>query len=69
MNLTLDSLKKDELVSLQLRKLYEQYGYKKYRVRKFEELSLIHIFSSGLSPSCLPRIFGSMMLRTTVTMR
>lgn len=33
-------LKPDEKVCLQLRGLYEQYGYKKYKMSKFEEYSL-----------------------------
>ncbi len=34
------ALKPDEKVCLQLRGLYEQYGYKKYKMSKFEEYSL-----------------------------
>ena len=33
-------LKPDEKACLQLRGLYEQYGYKKYKMGKFEEYSL-----------------------------
>ena len=40
MEFTLDTLKKDEQVSLSLRKLYEQFGYKKYKVSKFEAYEL-----------------------------
>jgi len=36
----LDSLKKDEKMILILRQLYEQFGYKKYNMSKFEEYSL-----------------------------
>ena len=34
------ALKPDEKVCLELRGLYEQYGYKKYKMSKFEEYSL-----------------------------
>lgn len=40
MELFLDTLKKDEQVSLQLRGLYEQFGFKKYKMRKFEQYDL-----------------------------
>ena len=33
------NLTKDEQVNMRLRHLYEQYGYKKYRMNKFEEYS------------------------------
>lgn len=36
----LDNLKKDEQVSLLLRRLYEHFGYKKYKMSKFEEYGL-----------------------------
>lgn len=35
----ISTLKKEERVNLLLRRLYEQYGYKKYRMNKFEEYS------------------------------
>ena len=34
------ALKPDEKVCLELRGLYEQFGYKKYKMSKFEEYSL-----------------------------
>lgn len=37
MNITLDSLRKEEEVALRLRSLYESFGYKKYKMAKFEE--------------------------------
>jgi ATP phosphoribosyltransferase regulatory subunit len=40
MELFLDTLKKEEKITLALRKLYEQLGYKKYKMRKFEEYDL-----------------------------
>lgn len=40
MEVFLDSLKKEEQVTLNLRRLYEQFGYKKYRMGKFEEYAL-----------------------------
>ena len=39
MNLELKGLKKDEIVSLKLRKLFESYGYAQYKMSKFEEYS------------------------------
>lgn len=36
----LDTLKKEEKIILILRQLYEQFGYKKYNMSKFEEYSL-----------------------------
>ncbi len=39
MNLELNGLKKDEIVSLKLRKLFESYGYVQYKMSKFEEYS------------------------------
>lgn len=35
-----NTLRPEETATLQLRKLYEQYGYKKYRMSRFEEYSL-----------------------------
>ncbi|MGI5891436.1 MAG: ATP phosphoribosyltransferase regulatory subunit [Bacillota bacterium] len=40
MELFLDTIKKDEKIILALRKLYEQLGYKKYKMSKFEEYDL-----------------------------
>lgn len=40
MEVFLDSLRKEEQVTLNLRRLYEQFGYKKYRMGKFEEYAL-----------------------------
>ena len=37
MNITIDTLRKEEEVSLRLRSLYESFGYKKYKMAKFEE--------------------------------
>jgi len=37
MNITLDTLRKEEEVALRLRSLYESFGYKKYKMAKFEE--------------------------------
>jgi len=37
MNSVLDTLKKDERVALTMRQLYERYGYKKYKMSRFEE--------------------------------
>ena len=34
------NLRPDERATLELRGLYEKYGYKKYRIGKFEEYSL-----------------------------
>lgn len=39
MNITIDTLAKDEEVSLRLRSIYEHYGYKKFKMAKFEEYS------------------------------
>ncbi len=39
MNLELKGLKKDEIVGLKLRKLFESYGYAQYKMSKFEEYS------------------------------
>ena len=33
----LDMLRRDERITLELRALYERYGYRKYRMSKFEE--------------------------------
>ena len=33
-------MKREELVTLELRRLYEQYGYRKYRMGRFEEYDL-----------------------------
>lgn len=40
MELFLDTLRREEQVTLSLRRLYEQFGYKKYRMGKFEEYAL-----------------------------
>lgn len=40
MELFLDTLKKEEKITLSLRKLFEQLGYKKYRMSKFESYDL-----------------------------
>ncbi|WP_324822312.1 ATP phosphoribosyltransferase regulatory subunit [Sinanaerobacter sp. ZZT-01] len=40
MKLQMKSLKPEEAITLQLRCLYELYGYKKYRMGRFEEYSL-----------------------------
>ena len=40
MKLQIESLRPEERVTLQLRGLYEAYGYKKYRMSRFEEYSL-----------------------------
>lgn len=37
MELILDILKKEEQITLELRRLYAQWGYKKYKMSKFEE--------------------------------
>ena len=34
------NLRPDETATLELRGLYEKYGYKKYKISKFEEYSL-----------------------------
>ena len=39
MNITLDTLQKEEEVSLRLRSLYENFGYRKFKMAKFEEYS------------------------------
>ncbi|MBE6688206.1 MAG: hypothetical protein E7588_02880 [Ruminococcaceae bacterium] len=39
MNITLDTLRKEEEVALKLRSLYENLGYKKFKMAKFEEYS------------------------------
>ena len=36
----LDMLRRDERITLELRALYERYGYRKYRMSKFEEYGL-----------------------------
>ena len=36
----LDMLRRDERITLELRALYEKYGYRKYRMSKFEEYGL-----------------------------
>lgn len=40
MNITDSTLKREERAIYDLRKLYEQYGYKKYKMSKFEEYDL-----------------------------
>lgn len=40
MNITDSTLKREELAIFDLRKLYEQFGYKKYKMSKFEEYDL-----------------------------
>lgn len=40
MNINKKILKQSDIVSLKARELYSQYGYKQYRMQKFEELSL-----------------------------
>jgi len=40
MGLRTDMLRPEELATLKLRSIYEQYGYKKYRMGRFEEYSL-----------------------------
>lgn len=40
MQIFFDTLKKEEKIILILRRLYEQFGYKKYNMSKFEEYSL-----------------------------
>lgn len=40
MGLRTDMLRTEELATLKLRGIYEQYGYKKYRMGRFEEYSL-----------------------------
>ncbi|MDD4839920.1 MAG: ATP phosphoribosyltransferase regulatory subunit [Clostridia bacterium] len=40
MEMSLKRLKKDERVSLRLREAYEKFGYRKYKMSKFEEYSL-----------------------------
>ena len=40
MNITDPTLKREERAIYDLRKLYEQYGYKKYKMSKFEEYDL-----------------------------
>ncbi len=40
MGLRTDMLRPEELATLKLRGIYEQYGYKKYRMGRFEEYSL-----------------------------
>ena len=40
MKLQLNTLRPEEAATLRLRGLYEQYGYKKYRMSRFEEYSL-----------------------------
>lgn len=40
MKLQIKTLKPEEIATLQLRGMYEQYGYKKYRMGRFEEYSL-----------------------------
>lgn len=37
MNISLDSLRKEEEVALRLRRLYENFGYRKFKMAKFEE--------------------------------
>ena len=43
------NLKPDERASLELRGLYEKYGYRKYKMGKFEEYSLYFSNSNFLS--------------------
>ena len=40
MNLEIQSLRRAETATLRLRGLYESYGYRKYRMGRFEEYSL-----------------------------
>lgn len=40
MNQFIENLKPDEILTLKLRRLFEQFGYKKYRMGRFEEYSL-----------------------------
>ena len=40
MNLEIQSLRRAEAATLRLRGLYESYGYRKYRMGRFEEYSL-----------------------------
>ncbi len=65
-------LKKDEQVSSDLRRLYEQYGYKKYKMGGFEEYSL-YLENRDFLPSdqiiAFPNAEGKMMaLRPDVTL-
>ena len=36
----IDSLRKEERITLRLRQLYERLNYRKFRMRKFEEYQL-----------------------------
>ena len=48
MNLIPQMLNKDEQVNLMLEGLFESYGYRKFKMRKFEQYSLYEEFRSFL---------------------
>lgn len=49
MNLIPQTLTKDELVNLMLEGLFESYGYRKFKMRKFEQYSLYEEYKSFLT--------------------
>ena len=58
MNLEIQSLRRAEAATLRLRGLYESYGYRKYRMGRFEEYSLYVANKSFLLGENVP-IYGS----------
>ena len=59
MNLEIQSLRRAEAATLRLRGLYESYGYRKYRMGRFEEYSLYAANKSFLLGEKCCRIYGS----------
>lgn len=48
MKIKIDNLKKDEQISLKLEEIYEKYGYRKFKMRSFEEYSMYLSYSDFL---------------------
>lgn len=48
MKIKLDNLKKDEQISLKLEAVYEKFGYRKFKMRSFEEYSMYLSYSDFL---------------------
>mgnify|MGYP000174736127 CR=1 FL=1 len=55
MNLEIQSLRRAEAATLRLRGLYESYGYRKYRMGRFEEYSLYAANKSFLLGENVPQ--------------
>ena len=73
MNLEIQSLRRAEAATLRLRGLYESYGYRKYRMGRFEEYSLYAANKSFLLGENVPTftdLDGRLMaLKPDVTLR